>query len=107
MESISVVVPHSAEDGHPGRQTQQSLASIMDRHVGYRHSRGAGRSLPAAGLQRCRWGSRVAVSTAMSLLLLLLLGGGTRAQSEDENCFGCGVGLQNQNIRVEVSSPPS
>jgi hypothetical protein len=43
----------------------------------------------------------------MSLLLLLLLGGGTRAQSEDENCFGCGGGLQNQNIRVEVSSPPS
>ena len=39
----------------------------------------------------------------MSLLLLLLLGGGTRAQSEDENCFGCGGGLQKQNIRVEVS----
>jgi len=39
----------------------------------------------------------------MSLLLLLLLGGGTRAQSEDEHCFGCGGGLQKQNIRVELT----
>jgi hypothetical protein len=77
----------------------------MSSDAGHRHSRGAERPLPVAGLQRCRWGSRVATAAPalLPLLLLLLLGGGTRAQSQEENCYGCGGGTQNQNIRVEVS----
>lgn len=54
-------------------------------------------------MQRCQWTSGVAAAPALlSVLLLLLLGGGTRAQSQEESCYGCGGGIQNQNIRVEV-----